>query len=193
MINLGPRIQTLNPQITGLPPKRQQILICPTTFSLICSFISLRMFPNKLKIFWAEMLPRLMGITQWEKIKRWKQNINKWKVRGRSYQPEQGNELTEQNKAKAWESVPWRRIQLIQEEREPLPAESTPGLTVYASAWRAGEAFGRGAANLLPMLKQLSHSYEIHTTFNYCGFKAWRSNLVLPNHVNSKIHFQKPC
>ena len=47
------------------------------------------------------MLPRLMGITQWEKIKRWKQNINKWKVRGRSYQPEQGNELTEQNKAKS--------------------------------------------------------------------------------------------
>ena len=47
------------------------------------------------------MLPCLMGITQWEKIKRWKQNINKWRVRGISYQPEWGNELTEQNKAKS--------------------------------------------------------------------------------------------
>ena len=47
------------------------------------------------------MLPCLMGITQWEKIKRWKQNINKWRVRGISYQPEWGNERTEQNKAKS--------------------------------------------------------------------------------------------
>ena len=47
------------------------------------------------------MRPCLVGIMQWENIKGCKQNVSKWKVRGRSYQPERGDEPTEQNEAKS--------------------------------------------------------------------------------------------